>query len=150
MDQVDPAVGALDEQLHQRVLEHVAGQHRPDPGIEQRRRATDTHQALRLGAIAFDQFGGAFRLHPHGQAALVIGLADFRQGAMPAGAVQQAHAEAFFKLGNASAELRLGHVQCPAGCGETVMLHHLGEVVEGVEVFHHRSPNRTLKLIFAV
>ncbi|MCY1173523.1 hypothetical protein D9M73_136850 [compost metagenome] len=79
VQQVDTAVGTFDEQLYLRVLEHVAGQHRPDPGIEQRRRATDTHQALRLGAIAFDQFGGAFRLHPHGQAALVIGLADFRQ-----------------------------------------------------------------------
>jgi len=30
------------------------------------------------------------------------------------------------------------------------MFHHLGEVVEGVEVFHHRSPYRTLRLIFAV
>jgi len=64
--------------------------------------------------------------------------------------VQQAHTEALFELGDASAELGFGHVQRAPGRGETVVFHHLGEVVQGVEVFHHRSPNRTLRLIFAV
>lgn len=150
VDQINPAVGAFDEQLHQRVFEHVAGQHRPDPGVQQRGRATDAHQTLRFGAIAFDQFGGAFGFDPHGQATLVISLADFGQRAVPTAAVQQAHTEAFFELGNASAELGFGHVQRASSRGETAVLHHLGEVVEGVEVFHHRSPNRTLRLIFAV
>ena len=50
--------------------------------------------------------------------------------------MQQTHAEAFFQLGDASAELGLGDVQRTAGSGKTTLLHHLGEVIEGVEVFH--------------
>lgn len=64
--------------------------------------------------------------------------------------MQQPYAKTFFEFGNALAELGLGHVKGPPDRGETLMFHHLGEVVEGVEVFHHRSPDRTLKLIFAV
>ncbi|MNJ63389.1 hypothetical protein D3C77_592860 [compost metagenome] len=135
MQQVDAAVGALDEQLYLRVLEHVAGQHRPDPGIEQGSRATDTHQATWLAAVALDDLCRALGLHAHGQAAVVVGLADLGKRAVAAGAVQQAHAQALFKVGDASAELRLGHVQRPASRGEAAVLDYLGEVVEGVEVF---------------
>jgi hypothetical protein len=81
---------------------------------------------------------------------LVISLADFGQRAVAAGSIEQAHAQSVFKLGDTSTELGLGHVQRPTGRGETAMFDHLGEVIEGVEVFHHRSPNRTLRLIFAV
>ncbi|MNP50431.1 hypothetical protein D3C76_1446960 [compost metagenome] len=104
MQQVDTAVGTFDEQLHLRVLEHVAGQHRPDPGVEQGGRAADADQAARFAAVALDDFRRALGLHAHGQATVVVGLADLGQRAVPAGAVQQPHAQAVFKVGDAPAE----------------------------------------------
>ncbi|MNN64206.1 hypothetical protein D3C81_1796370 [compost metagenome] len=134
-------------QLHQRVLHHEAGQHRPHPEIQQRRGATDTHHTLGFGAVAFDHLGRAFGLHHHGHAMAVVLLADLGDREVPRGALDQAHAEALLQVGDAPAELGLGHVQRTPGRGEAAVLHHLGEVVEVVEVFHQRSPNRTLRAI---
>jgi hypothetical protein len=64
--------------------------------------------------------------------------------------MDQPDPQAILQLGNTPAELGLGHVQRPASGGEAAMLDHLGEVVQGVEVFDDRSPDGTLRPIFAV
>ncbi|MCY1562894.1 hypothetical protein D9M68_1003550 [compost metagenome] len=64
--------------------------------------------------------------------------------------MEQAYPEPIFQLGDTPAELGLGHVQRAAGRGKATVLDHLGEVVKRVEVFDDRSPNRTLRRIFAV
>jgi hypothetical protein len=70
----------------------------------------------RLAAVALDDFGGALGLHAHGQATVVVGLADLGQRTVPAGAVQQAHAQALLQVGDAPAELDLGMSSArPAG-----------------------------------
>ncbi|MNG26250.1 hypothetical protein D3C84_1112170 [compost metagenome] len=69
---------------------------------------------------------------------------------MTTGAMEQPHPQPIFQLGDTPAELGLWHVQRPARGGETPVLDHLGEVVKRVEVFDDRSPNRTLRRIFAV
>ncbi|MNH08798.1 hypothetical protein D3C79_682300 [compost metagenome] len=147
LDQVDLAVGTFDMQLHQRALDHEAGEHGPDPEIQQGSGAAQAHDALRLGAVALDQLGGAFGFHQHGHAMAVVGLADFGHREVPGRALDQAHAQAFFQPGNAPAELGLGHVQGAAGGGKAAVIDHLGKVVKVVEVFHQCSPYGTLKTV---
>jgi hypothetical protein len=69
---------------------------------------------------------------------------------MPAGAMKQTHPEPLLQQSNTPAQLGFGHVQRPTGRSESTVLNHLGEVVQRVEIFDDRSPNRTLRLIFAV
>ncbi|MNT69003.1 hypothetical protein D3C72_2072790 [compost metagenome] len=95
---------------------------------------------------AFDRLPRGLRLDQHGLAMALVFLAQFGHREMPRRALQQAYPEAFFEQGDTPAELGLGHIQRPAGGGETTVLDHLGEVVEVVEIVHHRSPNRTLRL----
>ncbi|MCY1368677.1 hypothetical protein D9M69_556750 [compost metagenome] len=115
--------------------------------MQQRRRATQVHHTLRLGAIALDQFGGTLGFHHHGQTMSVVGLADFRYRKMPGRALQQTHAEALLKQGDTPTELGLGHVQGATGGREPAMFDYLGEVIKVVEILHQCSPNRTLRAI---
>ncbi|MNC83722.1 hypothetical protein D3C75_1378420 [compost metagenome] len=55
---------------------------------------------------------------------------------MPGGALQQARAQAFFKLGDTPRQARLGDAQLAAGCGETAGFDHAGEVEKVVEILH--------------
>ena len=130
IQEIDAPVGAFDEQLHLRVLEHVARQHRPDPSVEQGGRATDAHQPSWFAVVALDELGRTLGFDAHGQAAVVISLADLGQCEVAAGTLQQTHAKTLFELGDASAEFRLGHVQRPTRRGEATVLDHLREVVE--------------------
>ncbi|MCY1424336.1 hypothetical protein D9M71_400750 [compost metagenome] len=91
-------------QLHQRALDHEAGQHGTYPEIQQGSGAAQAHDALGFGAVALDQFGGAFGFHQHRHAVAVIGLTDFGDRKMSGRALDQAHTETFFQPGDTPAE----------------------------------------------
>ena len=117
-----------------------ARQHRPDGGLRQRHRAGDAHGAARLGLHLRHRLVGGLGLLAHGHAVAVVDLAGLRQRQLARGALQQAHAQPRFQLGDAARQPGLGQAQRPAGGGETAAVHHLGEEEHVVQVLHDRRP----------
>ncbi|OHC31686.1 MAG: hypothetical protein A2Y50_10905 [Pseudomonadales bacterium RIFCSPLOWO2_12_59_9] len=76
----------------------------------------------------------------------VIFLAQFGDRKMPRRALQQAHAKPLFEQTDAPAQLGFGQIQGPPRRGKTAVLHHLGKIIEIVEIIHRCSPDRTLEL----
>lgn len=68
---------------------------------------------------------------------LQVAFADLREHQLARRAVQQAYLEAFLQLGDAPRQARLGNPRLASGRGEAAAFHHLGEVVEVVEVVGH-------------
>ena len=156
-DHVHAAVRAFDVDLHARALGHVARQNVRHLVFEQRGRAGQPHDALRLGARALDRLLRRLGFDPHRHAMPVIGLADLGHREAPRRALDQAHAEAFFEQRDAPAQFRLVQVECPRRRRKAAVLDHPGEEVQIVQILHcsghralHRSTNGTLKCHFAV
>jgi hypothetical protein len=51
-------------------------------------------------------------------------------------ALEQAHAQARFKIGNVSADARLRDIQCSRGCREPLVLYHRCEILNVVQIVH--------------
>ncbi|MNN63187.1 hypothetical protein D3C81_1785480 [compost metagenome] len=66
----------------------------------------------------------------------VIALADIGKGQFARGALQQAHIQAGLQLGHPPRQARLRQPQLAPGRGEATGFHHLGEVVQVIEVLH--------------
>ncbi|MNP18802.1 hypothetical protein D3C76_1112990 [compost metagenome] len=66
----------------------------------------------------------------------VVAFADIGQRQLARGALQQAHLQALLQLRHASRQARLRQPQHTPGGGEPAGFHHLGEVIEIVEVLH--------------
>ena len=64
-------------------------------------------------------------------------LARFGGGNAAGGAVEQAHAEALFQIGNILAERGFAHAQLLGGSGKTARLRHAQKQRKIVEVFHN-------------
>ncbi|MNN67761.1 hypothetical protein D3C81_1834170 [compost metagenome] len=76
----------------------------------------------------------------HRTATLVIGLPQLRDCEVAGVADDQAHTEALFELGDASAQIGLGNAQGAGGLRETAMIHHHDEVLKVIEIQHGRNP----------
>ena len=66
----------------------------------------------------------------------VIGAAQLGHRKLAGRALEQPHAEPFFKLRYPAAEAGFGHADGAAGGGKATVIHHLDEVVEIVQILH--------------
>ncbi|EGY00177.1 hypothetical protein AZA_90434 [Nitrospirillum viridazoti Y2] len=140
LDDVDAAVAGLQPDGHTGMLRHVAGDDRPHAGGHQGGGAADAHGALRLRPGAVHHLLCRLSLGDHGQAVGVVGAAHVGDGEAAGGTLQQPHTQLVLQHRDAAAKGGLGHAQCPLRRGEAAMLHHLGEVVEVVQVAHGGAP----------
>ncbi|MCY1249019.1 hypothetical protein D9M72_625190 [compost metagenome] len=90
--------------------------------------------------MLLDGLGGRRRFHQHRHTVPVEHLANLGHREVPRRTLDQPHAQALLQPGDSPAQLRFGFTQCAAGRVETAVLHHLGEIVEVVEVFHFSVP----------
>ena len=67
---------------------------------------------------------------------LQVALAHGGELQLSGGALQKARAQAFFQLGDAPRQTRLGNAQLAARRGETACFDHAGEIEEVIEVLH--------------
>ncbi len=88
-----------------------------------------------------DRFLGGAGLDQHRLAVDVERLADLGHRKVPRRALEQAHAQALLEQGDAPAQLGLRHAQCAPGRREAAVFHHLGEVVEVVQILHGPLPS---------
>lgn len=135
-NQVDPAVEQHHVQLHQRVLREKSADHIWQEGVGQCHRAGHPQTPARFAAHAGHGFIGGFGFQQHGLAVVQVALAHRGELQLPGGALQQACAQAFFKLGDTPRQARLGDAQLAAGSGETTGFDYAGKVEEVVEVLH--------------
>ena len=94
------------------------------------------HNAARATGLFGYQGFGRFGLGQHGVAVAQKGFARFGDGKAPRGAVQQAHAQAFFQQRHPAAEFGFGHAQRTAGGGKAAVIGYGGKVGEVVQILH--------------
>ena len=83
------------------------------------------HDAIRL-----------FRLFDHAHAVIVIEFADFGRFEVSRGAIDQAHANAFFQLADFPADRGLWQLQFFSRSRKTPRAHHHGENRHLIEIIH--------------
>jgi hypothetical protein len=93
-DHVDAAIGAFQQHLDLGVLLHETRDYLADLKGDERRWATNAHDAARLGAHPVDGFLGGLGLDHHRYAMAVIFPADLGDGEAPRRAVDQLYPKA--------------------------------------------------------
>ncbi|CRR37554.1 hypothetical protein PAERUG_E16_London_17_VIM_2_04_14_05175 [Pseudomonas aeruginosa] len=137
VEQVDPAVGQEDFQLDLRVSFEKPRQQVGQVARSHGHRCGKAQPATRLDAQLGDHLFGHLRFQQQVAAVLQVAFADLRERQLACRAVQQAHLKALLQLGDAPRQARLGNPRLASGRGEAAAFHHLGEVVEVVEVVGH-------------
>jgi len=148
LDDVDAAIGGVDQNLHLWVVAHVTGDGLGDTRAEKRNRATDPHGALWLRAGLVDDLLGGPGFGHHRKAVLVKASPGLRQRQAAAGAVQQAHPKRLFQRADAPTQFRCLLAKATGGGSEAAAIHHFSEqpkVIEVRDLIHVRRRFRMIR-----
>jgi hypothetical protein len=143
-DHVDRAIGRFEMYRDARGLRHESCQHRPHACVQQRYRAGQPDNALRLGAVEFDRLLRRLRLDQHGLAVAVVALPDFCDRETPCRALNEPHAEVFLEQGDSPAESGLRDAQRAPGRRKPLIFDDLRKEIKIVEILH-RMTRRSIR-----
>jgi hypothetical protein len=129
--------------LDSRILSHESSYQRAELEGEQRCGAAHSHDAARLRAYFGNDPLSSLGFNQHRDTPVIELTPDFCDREAPRRAVKEAHAKAFLKCQDTTAEFRLLDSERSPGSRKAAMLDHSGEKVEIIEVVH-RPIDRTV------